>query len=506
MKKLWSGLGEISGEGQSARPADGGASSGCVGVASRRVLGPSGLRDAVVLFEGERIRGVVDRADVPSDALIDDVGSAVVMAGLVDGHVQCHCSGRSDSRRSAGQPGEGPGDKPGQSRRERWDAFGHATRAAAAGGVTTLGDMPAGFRPVTSTIEAFEAKRWATAGQLHVDVGFHGALAPGYQDQIDPLVAAGALTMKAFLADPGIGDLRPMSETDLESAMPVLARAGVPLTVHAELSANPRPSASDQDPRSYAAYRASRPSRFEVDAIELLIRLCRQTGCAVHVAHLATSYALGTLRSARGEGLPITVETCPHYLTFAAGEIADGDTRFKCAPPIRGAAHRDGLWRGLAEGTIDLVASDHSPAPAGLRLLRTGDFRRAWSGIASLQLLLPATFTAALSRGFGLLDVERWLCRRPARLLGLEGRKGSLEAGCDADLVVWNPESTFDVAGAELEHRHPETPYEGRTLFGVVERTYLRGRRIFDREQGIGSTTGQLLRRPAAVERGGDRP
>lgn len=445
-------------------------------ILGRRILTPSGLRDAAVLIEGETIRAVVDPGDVPEGADVEDVGNHVVMPGCIDGHVHINDPGRAD-----------------------WEGFAHATRAAAAGGITTLGDMPLNCRPVTSTIEAFEAKRWATAGQLQVDVGFHGGLLPGYQDQIEPLVGAGILAMKAFLIDPGIGEFRPVGATDLESAMPALARAGVPLMVHAELAPERRPEpADDADPRSYAVYRATRPSRYEVDAIELLIRLCRETGCPVHVVHLATAYALGTLRSARAEGLPITVETCPHYLTFAAEEIDDGDTRFKCAPPIRSGEHREGLWRGLAEGTIDLVASDHSPAPAQLRRLDSGDFRRAWGGIPSLQLLLPATWTSALDRGFGLLDLARWLCRSPARLFGLDERKGELAAGFDADLVVWDPEATFEVAGAELEHRHPETPYEGRMLFGVVERTYLRGQRVYDRRQGFAAPAGQVLRRPPA--------
>ncbi|MCG8462161.1 MAG: amidohydrolase family protein, partial [Holophagales bacterium] len=276
--------------------------TGTKAVASSRVLTPSGLRAAALVIENGLIAAVRDRRGLPADLPVDDLGDRVVMPGLVDGHVHINEPGRED-----------------------WEGFAHATRAAAAGGITTLGDMPLNCRPVTATIEALEAKRWSTAGKLHVDVGFHGGLLPGYQDQIEPLVDGGVLAMKAFLVDPGIGDFRPVSATDLESAMPVLARRGIPLMVHAELvPKGAARSSRGADPRSYAAYRASRPSRWEVDAIELMIRLCRQTGCRVHIVHLATSYALGTLKSARAEGLPITVETCPHYLTFAAEQIADG--------------------------------------------------------------------------------------------------------------------------------------------------------------------------------------
>ncbi|MEO1088870.1 MAG: amidohydrolase family protein, partial [Acidobacteriota bacterium] len=344
--------------------------------------------------------------------------------------------------------------------------------AAAAGGVTTLADLPLPCTPVTATIEALEAKRWAARGQLHVDVGLQAALLPGYQDQLEPLIDAGVVAFRSFLTDPGVRECRQVGETDLESALPVLERRGLTLFMHPERSPSGRPQKSrGTDARSYAAYRESRPSAWEHDAVTLLARLCRQTGARVHLMPLTSAHAVEPLRAAQGEGLPLGAGTAPHYLSFAAEEIPDGDPRFKCRPPIRGGEHRSGLWRAFDDGVLDVVASDHAPAPAIKRCLDSGDLRRAWPGIASLQILLPATWTAALGHGFGLQAVARWLSSRPAELLGLGDRKGRVAEGYDADFVVWDPEATFEVHGAHLEHRHPQTPWSGNRLFGVVHRT-----------------------------------
>lgn len=443
-------------------------------LAGRRVLTPSGLREAAILIDGERIDRVVERDAVEDDVPVEDVGERVIMPGVVD------------LRACSQEPGHGD-----------WEGFARLTRAAAAGGVTTVADMPLHGTPVTATVEALEAKRWTTDGTLHVDVGFLGGLLPGYQDQIEPLAEAGVLAMVAYLGDPGVGEFRAMSETDLATALPALARLGLPCFVHPELA--PRDIAralaegsDDEDPRSYSAYRASRPSRFEVDGVELLVRLVRESGCAVHLGPLASRHALGPLRAARGEGLPISVDTAPHHLTFTAELIADGDTRFKTSPPIRGEEHREGLWQALGEGTLDCVASSHIPGPPSAA---GGDFRRAFPGIASIELLLPATWTAALDRGFGLADLGRWLCRIPARRLGLGDRKGEIAPGFDADLVVWDPEATFEVDQESLARERSVTPWHGRTLFGVVERTYVRGRKAFDRWNGSGEPVGQVARR-----------
>ncbi len=275
--------------------------------------------------------------------------------------------------------------------------------------------------------------------------------------------------------------------------MPVLARHGLPLLVHCELSEDNAAHWARGDVRSYAHYLASRPARWETDAIALMIRLCRETGCRTHIVHLATAAALPMLAAAKAEGLPLTVETGQHYLFFSAEEIPDGATQYKCAPPIRDAINREALWEGLSEGVIDFVATDHSPAPPDLKQLESGDFSTAWGGIASLQLALPVLWTAARDRSFGLADVARWLSERPARLAGLDRRKGHIEKGYDADLVVFAPEAAFTVDATTLFHRHPVSPYHGRTLCGVVERTLLAGETVYERPAVVAANRGAVL-------------
>ncbi len=423
---------------------------------SRRIVTPEGLRDGAVLIEGDLIAGVVPPEKIPDGCPVEDVGASVVMPGLVDSHVHVNEPGRTD-----------------------WEGFETATRAAAAGGVTTLVDMPLNSVPVTTTRPAFDEKLAAASGKLWIDVGFYAGLIPGSASALPPLLDAGVLGVKAFLVHSGIDEFPNATEADLRAAMPLLARRGVPLLVHAELDLG-APAWSD-DPRSYAAYLASRPRAWENEAIALLIDLCRAYRARVHVVHLSSSDALPLLRAARAEGLPLTVETCPHYLCFGAETIPDGDTRFKCAPPIRERANREHLWAALRDGVLDFVVSDHSPAPPALKLLDAGDFRRAWGGIASLQLGLPAVWTAARARGFAVTDLARWMGQGPARFLGLEDRKGVLAAGRHADLVVWNPEATFTVEPSKLHHRHKPTPYAGQRLCGVVEKTLLRGKTVYER-------------------------
>ncbi len=423
---------------------------------SRRLVTPEGLRDGAVLIEDAVIAGIVSPEEVPGDCPVEDVGEAVVMAGLVDSHVHVNEPGRT-----------------------HWEGFETATRAAAAGGITTLVDMPLNSVPVTTTQPAFDEKLRAADGKLWVDCGFYAGLIPGSAPDLEPLLDAGVLGVKAFLVHSGIDEFPNATEADLRAAMPLLARRSVPLLVHAELDLG-APAWMD-DPRSYAAYLASRPRAWENEAIALLIDLCRAYRARVHVVHLSSSDAVPLLRAARAEGLPLTVETCPHYLCFAAETIPDGDTRFKCAPPIRERANREHLWAALRDGVLDFVVSDHSPAPPALKLLDAGDFRRAWGGIASLQLGLPAVWTAARARGFAVTDLARWMGQGPARFLGLEDRKGVLAAGRHADLVVWNPEATFTVEPSKLHHRHKPTPYAGQQLCGVVEKTLLRGKTVYER-------------------------
>jgi len=421
---------------------------------------------------------------VSDDGPVEDLGDLALLPGAVDPHVHV--------------------DEPG---RTEWEGFACATRAAAAGGITTIADMPLNSQPVTTTAEALDEKRAAARGQCAVDVAFHGGLVPANARDLgalSALLASGIVGIKAFLCDSGLPEFPPVARADLERAMPVIADAGLPLLVHAEREVPGAPAAGLPSPR-YAAYLASRSAAMERAAIDELVELVRATGCRVHVVHLAAAEAAPTLRAARAEGLPITVETCPHYLTFCAGDVADGDTRFQCAPPIRDAENREGLWRALEDGTIDLVASDHSPCPPELKApagrearfgaLATGG---AWGGIASLQVSLAATWTALRARGHGLDMLVELTSTRPAGLLGLE-RKGRIEPGADADLVALDPDATFIVDGDRLHHRHPTTAWEGRRLHGVVRRTWLRGELVPACARGDGviaeAPAGRLLAR-----------
>jgi allantoinase len=410
-----------------------------------------------------------------------EAGTAVIMPGLVDTHVHV--------------------DEPG---RTAWEGFETATRAAAAGGVTTIVDMPLNSIPATVTRQALAEKLAAAEGKCHVDVGFWGGLVPDNarnSREIVGLLADGVLGFKAFLVPSGVDEFSAVGEEDLRSAMPELAKRKAVLLVHAEV---PGPIAAAAgawdvlDPaelRQYSRWLRARPAAAEVEAIELMIRLVRDTGCRVHIVHLATPAALPALQAARAEGLPITVETCPHYLTFCAEEIPDGAVAFKCAPPIRSRADREALWEAMRARQIDLVASDHSPCPPELRELETGDFRAAWGGISSLQVALPALWTAARERGFALTDLVSWTCSAPARLAGIEEVKGSIAPGRDADLVIWEPEMRQTVNAADLQHRHSLTPYSGRTLFGVIRSTLLRGETVYHQGAFLQRPTGRPILR-----------
>jgi allantoinase len=440
-------------------------------IRSDRVLVDGVLRPAAVLVEDGRIVGIGPRdATAPTT---HDAGDAVVMPGVVDTHVHVNEPGRTE-----------------------WEGFATATLAAAAGGTTTLVDMPLNSIPATTTAAALAEKRAAARDACAVDVGFWGGVVPGNRDQLAPLVAGGALGFKCFLVDSGVDEFGWVGEAELAPAMETLAGLGVPLLAHAEV-AGPIDEAAGAlagaDPRAYATYLASRPPASEELAIALLVRLARATRARVHVVHHSAATALPLLQAARAEGLPVSAETCPHYLTFAAEEIPDGATAFKCAPPIRERDNRERLWEALAAGTLELVATDHSPCAPALKGLEAGDFAAAWGGISGLQLGLSATWTGARRRGFGVADLARWMCAAPARLAGLAARKGAIAPGRDADLVVWRPEESFVVEPERLGHRHKVTPYAGMTLEGVVESTFLRGERIYHRGEHARGPRGRLL-------------
>ena len=439
----------------------------------------SRLASAAVHVEDERIAAITAYDEVPRTARLIDAGEHVVMPGVVDTHVHVNEPGRTE-----------------------WEGFETGTRAAAAGGVTTIIDMPLNSVPATTTVAALNAKRAAAARLCHVDVGFWGGVVPGNDADVEPLWNEGVFGFKAFLVPSGVPEFGHVGRTELERVMPILGRLHAPLLAHAEvpgpieqaLAALAPPGAPQW--REYATYLASRPPAAEDDAIALLLELGRAHGAPVHIVHLSSAASLLRLSEARGDGVAVSVETCPHYLFFAAEEIPDGATAFKCAPPVRARANRERLWDALASGTIDLVATDHSPAPPATKCLESGDFLRAWGGISSLQLGLAAVWTAARERGHDVSDIVNWMCQGPARLAGLVGRKGTLAVGCDADLVIWDPDATWEVDSAALYHRHPLTPYAGRRLYGVVLETWLRGTCVFGRDEGIiGPPQGRLLSR-----------
>ena len=441
-------------------------------VRSERIAFPAGIAPGTIEVHDGRIVGVGPFAASAGGVEVIDAGDLVVLPGLVDTHVHINDPGRS-----------------------HWEGFETATRAAAAGGITTLVDMPLNSVPPTTTVEGFEAKRRAASGRCAVDVAFWGGVVPGNRESLEPLARAGVRGFKCFLSPSGVEEFEHVGESDLRDALPVLSRLGLPLLAHAEwpaLLSDPltQPGA---DPRRYRTWLQSRPPASERAAIDMLIRLAREFGARVHVVHLATPEALPAIAAARASGVALTVETCPHYLTFAAEDIADGATAFKCAPPIRERIAREGLWQGLRQAAIDFVATDHSPAPPELKRLSDGDFVRAWGGIASLQISLPALWTGMHARGLPMDLVPQWLAAGPAKLAGLSGRKGSIAVGCDADLVLWNPDAEATVDAGALYHRHPVTPYDGARLRGRVETTLLGGRVIYRDHALVGSAAGRLI-------------
>jgi allantoinase len=430
-------------------------------VRARRVILPGGERAAAVHIEDGRITAVTAFDDVPASVvtLEDD---EVLLPGLVDSHVHVNEPGRTE-----------------------WEGFASATSAAVAGGITTVVDMPLNSIPPTTTVEALHVKRAAARGQIAADVAFWGGAVPGNVEHLRSLHEAGVVGFKCFLLDSGVPEFPPLDGAGLHAALAEIAAFDGLLIAHAEdadeIAAAPEP----EGPR-YADFLASRPATAEESAISGLIAATRAADARAHVVHLADADALPVLRQARADGVRLTVETCPHYLTFAAEGVADGATQFKCCPPIREARHREALWSALQRGDIDMVVSDHSPCTPELKRLDVGDFGLAWGGIASLQVSLPAVWSGARERGIGLEQVVRWMAEAPARLAGLP-RKGAVAVGGDADLVAFAPEERFTVG--DLYHRSPVTPYAGRELVGVVRRTWLRGQ-LADR-----APVGRLLRR-----------
>jgi len=448
-------------------------------VRGKRVITPEGERAAAIHVRGGVIAAVSAYGEIPSGSTVHEAGDFVVMPGVVDTHVHINEPGRAD-----------------------WEGFSTATRAAAAGGVTTLIEMPLNSIPATTTAAALREKLAAAAGKLWVDTGFWGGVVPGNSEELPALWDAGVFGFKCFLVPSGVDEFAHVTEADLRVALPKLAALGAPLLAHAELPGPIEKAVASlpkgASPRKYATWLQVRPRAAENEAIALLLRLGGEFGARIHIVHVSSADALVALRDAKLAGGAVTAETCPHYLTFGAEEIADGATEFKCAPPIRERENRERLWKALDDGTLDFVATDHSPCPAAMKLREEGDFLRAWGGIASLQLSLPAVWTEARARGYAVTQLAQWLCAGPARLAGLAGRKGTIAVGGDADLVIWDAEAKFRVDAAQLHHRHKVTPYAGRELCGRVETTFLRGRKIFEHGEFSAGPVGHVLQRGAA--------
>ncbi|MEU1513552.1 allantoinase AllB [Streptomyces sp. NPDC005811] len=419
---------------------------------STRVITPEGTRAASVAVSGGTITAVLPYdAPLPAGARLEDLGDDVLLPGLVDTHVHVNDPGRT-----------------------HWEGFWTATRAAAAGGITTLVDMPLNSLPPTTTVDHLRVKQGVAADKAHIDIGFWGGALPGNVKDLRPLHDAGVFGFKAFLSPSGVDEFPHLDQDGLTRSLTEIAGFGGLLIVHAE-DPHHLDAAPQQGGPRYADFLASRPRAAEDSAIATLIDRAKRLDARVHVLHLSSSDALPLIAAAKAEGVRITAETCPHYLTLTAEEVPDGASEFKCCPPIREAANQDLLWQALADGTVDCVVTDHSPSTADLK---TGDFATAWGGISGLQLSLAAVWTEARRRGHGLEDVVRWMSANTARLVGLDARKGAIEPGRDADFAVLAPDASFTVDPAALQHRNHVTAYAGRTLYGVVRSTWLRGERI----------------------------
>jgi allantoinase len=427
------------------------------GLYSKRVVTPDGIKEATVVINDGKIEDIV-LGKPGVNISVEDFGDSVIMSGLIDSHVHINEPGRTD-----------------------WEGFETATKAAAAGGITTLIDMPLNSSPVTTNKEAFDVKMTAAKGKIHVNCGFYGGIVPDNLDDLELLIQSGVFGIKAFLTHSGIDDFPNVDEEDLRKALPILKQHNIPLLVHAELDEPHADQAMlEANPRSYAAYLKSRPKSWEDKAIQLMIDLCEEYDVRIHIVHLSSSNSIATLKQAIANGLPLSVETCPHYLVFNAEDIPDGQTQYKCAPPIREAANNEQLWKAVEDKLISFIVTDHSPSLPDLKELESGDFKKAWGGIAGLQFSLPVFWTQAQKRGFTIEDIARLMSLNIANFLGLDNRKGKLAIGFDADITIWNPEKEFAITEAIIQHRHKVTPYKEQTLKGVIERTYVAGNKAFD--------------------------
>ena len=448
------------------------------GLKSENVLTTNGMKAGMVIVEDGIILELKNYTD-EFDCEVTDYGKLVIMPGLTDTHVHINEPGRTN-----------------------WEGFESATKAAAAGGITMLADMPLNSSPVTIDLAALKKKLKAAKGKLYVDCGFYGGVIPGNQNELEGLIANGVLGLKAFMIHSGLDDFPNVNEDDLRKAITEIINAAdiegvtqVPLLVHAEIDLGSDEN-ENYDDHSFESFLKTRPKAWENKAIEILIRLSREFDFHIHIVHLSSSESVQIIRDAKSKGTKITVETCPHYLFFSSEKICssmNNDTRFKCTPPIRDNENRDKLWSAVGEGVIDFIVSDHSPCSPELKVIEEGNFVKAWGGISSLQLSLPVVWTEAKKRGFDICDVSKLMSSNTASFIGLGSTKGKIQTGYDADLVVFDADKEFIADGNKLFHKHKLTPYSGRELCGVVKATYLRGEKIFENGKIVSEPKGRII-------------
>lgn len=440
------------------------------GIHSTNVLIENELKDVTLIIE-KGIISAIKQGKINDPAFpVEELGDLVVMPGIIDSHVHINEPGRTE-----------------------WEGFETMTKAAVAGGITTLVDMPLNSSPVTINVENFQKKLDATHGKLYCNCGFWGGIIPGNLNQLEELIKSGVLGIKAFLTHSGIDEFPNVTATDLRAAMPIFAKYNVPLLAHAEIDEmHEGVTVFEKNPTSYKAYLGSRPKVWEDKAVELLIALCEEFKSPVHIVHLSSANTIEKIHAAKAKGLPLTVETCPQYLYYNAEDIPDGNTLYKCAPPIREKENNEKLWKALKDGIIDFVVTDHSPATPELKKIESGNLKEAWGGIASIQFSLPVVWTRAKERGFTVSDMSSLMSTSVARFIG-QNNKGKIKAGYDADLTVWDPYQKFTVKKEEIHYRHKISPYVGEELYGVVKQTYVGGKKVYENGNFISLPQGKVL-------------
>ncbi len=452
---------------------------------------------SVETWQAERalVAGVLQPAEVGvCDGVIVDVrtgagvGARSVDAQRVIGPESLLLPGNVDSHVHVNEPG-----------RTLWEGFASATEAAARGGITTIVDMPLNSIPATIDSASLDAKRASAAHQAHVDVGFWGGAVPQNLGRLEALWDEGVFGFKCFLVDSGVPEFAPLDRSEFGVAMAEVAGFGGLMIVHAE-DPDVIAGVGAWSSRSYREFVASRPEEAEINAIATVVEQCREYGTRTHILHLSSARSLDLIAAARAEGLPLTVETCPHYLVFDADSVPDGAAEFKCCPPIRDAGNQTALWDALREGIIDCVVSDHSPSTPEEKNRGDGDLALAWGGVSGLQVTFPTMVDEAARRGLDIVAVSEWMSAGPARVAGLCG-KGAIAVGFDADLICYQPGRSIAIDGSRLAHRNKLTPYSGRTISGSVWRTVVAGSTVFDGEE-VGAPSGRLLSRSHPTSQG----